>query len=243
MPRRQKQSQELNAYLIIDSNSAHSVAEMVEHNSFLSPLIEAGFRVSWVDRIAEVDTNAERAEAVARLMPYHEQAVREMGGSVERFWLCEQTHSALVVPVSGESSLVAEADGLCTNDPSAVLGVHVADCGALYIGDPVNQAAAVVHSGKVGTEKNIMAAAVQTMQEEYGSDPAQLIVSLAPCIRPPAYEVDFAAEIKKQAIAAGVTEAHYHDCGICTTSAPETYYSYRLEQGKTGRMIALIALS
>ena len=218
---------------------------MVEDNSFLSPLVQAGFRVSWVNRILEVDTHVDRAEAVGRLMPYHEQAVREMGGSVERFWLCEQTHSALVVPVSGDrgGAPVAEADGLCTNDPSVVLGVHVADCGALYIADPVNQAVAVVHSGKVGTEKNIMAAAIDRMQEEYGSDPSELIVVLAPCIRPPAYEVDFAAEIKKQAIAVGITEAHYHDCSICTTSAPETYYSYRLEQGKTGRMIALIALS
>ena len=32
------------------------------------------------------------------------------------------------------------------------------------------------------------------------------------------------------------------DCGDCTGANPDRYYSYRMEQGRTGRMLALLAL-
>lgn len=189
-----------------------------------------------------MDVRVEREEAVARLMPNHLEAVEELGGSAGSFWLSEQVHGNEVAVVSGESSEgpVSGADGLATSDPSVILGVHVADCGALYLGDPVNKAVAVLHSGKVGTEKNILGRGVDVMVSSFGSDPSDLVVVLAPCIRPPAYEVDFAATIKRQAYEAGVRDENFHDCGICTTSDPERYYSYRAEKGKTGRMIALM---
>jgi copper oxidase (laccase) domain-containing protein len=65
-------------------------------------------------------------------------------------------------------------------------------------------------------------------------------VQLSPCIRPPHYEIDFAAEIVRQCRAAGVN--HVHDCNICTACDLARYYSYRVEKGKTGRMLALLAL-
>jgi copper oxidase (laccase) domain-containing protein len=63
---------------------------------------------------------------------------------------------------------------------------------------------------------------------------------LGPCIRPPHYEIDFAAEIERQAHACGVRQ--YHDCGICTASHLDRYYSYRAEKGKTGRMWAVFMI-
>ena len=78
------------------------------------------------------------------------------------------------------------------------------------------------------------------MQREFGSDPARLIVQLGPCIRPPLYEIDFAAAILAQARTAGVRAVH--DCGTCTGANVERYYSYRVERGKTGRLLAFLAL-
>ena len=78
------------------------------------------------------------------------------------------------------------------------------------------------------------------MGEAFGSQPAEMLVRLSPCIRPPAYEVDIAAMIRSQAIAAGVPESSVFDDGICTTSAPDRYYSYRAEKGATGRMFAVL---
>ncbi|MFZ9965247.1 MAG: laccase domain-containing protein, partial [Terrimicrobiaceae bacterium] len=39
---------------------------------------------------------------------------------------------------------------------------------------------------------------------------------------------------------AGVTEIH--DCLRCTASDPAAYYSYRKESGKTGRLLAAMAM-
>jgi copper oxidase (laccase) domain-containing protein len=33
------------------------------------------------------------------------------------------------------------------------------------------------------------------------------------------------------------------DCGACTASNPEQYYSYRRERGRTGRLLALAAIT
>jgi copper oxidase (laccase) domain-containing protein len=78
------------------------------------------------------------------------------------------------------------------------------------------------------------------MRRHFGSNPRDLVVQLSPCIRPPHYEIDFAAEIVSQCRAAGVMEIH--DSGVCTACDLHRYYSYRAEKGKTGRMLALIGL-
>jgi len=97
-----------------------------------------------------------------------------------------------------------------------------------------------VHSGRKGTELGVVTNAVRQMIERFGSDPAELVVQLSPCIRPPHYEIDFASEIIRQCRAFGVQ--HIHDSGICTACDLQRYYSYRAEKGKIGRMLALIGL-
>jgi hypothetical protein len=78
------------------------------------------------------------------------------------------------------------------------------------------------------------------MQQHFGTDPADLHVQLSPCIRPPAYEIDFAAQIRQQAQDAGVPAAQIHDTGLCTSLDLHRFYSYRMEKGRTGRMLALL---
>jgi YfiH family protein len=135
---------------------------------------------------------------------------------------------------------VPEVDALATATRRLPLVVRVADCGPIFFYDPVRKAIAVAHSGRRGTEGNIGAATVDCLRENYGSEPGALIVQLGPCIRPPHYEVDFAAEIGRQVKAAGVR--HYQDGGTCTACRLDRYYSYRAEKGKTGRMWAVLML-
>ena len=66
-----------------------------------------------------------------------------------------------------------------------------------------------------------------------------MLAVLGPCIRPPHYDVDFASEILRQLRQAGVGEIV--DSGLCTASDPTRFYSYRKEQGKTGRHFAAVA--
>ncbi|MDX1679326.1 MAG: laccase domain-containing protein, partial [Akkermansiaceae bacterium] len=88
------------------------------------------------------------------------------------------------------------------------------------------------------TETNILNEAVELMTQRFGSRPEDMIAVLSPCIRPPHYEVDFATEIGRQAEASGIGE--FSDCGLNTAEDLERFYSYRIEQGKTGRMMAMM---
>jgi copper oxidase (laccase) domain-containing protein len=78
------------------------------------------------------------------------------------------------------------------------------------------------------------------MATQFGSKISNLIVQLSPCIRPPHYEVDFAAQVIEQCKSRGVTQIH--DNGVCTACDLQSYYSYRAEKGRTGRMLALLGL-
>lgn len=135
---------------------------------------------------------------------------------------------------------VPDVDALVTSVPRLPLVVRVADCGPVYFYDPVQKVIGLAHSGRRGTEGNIVQATIDCLKETFGTEAENLIVQLGPCIRPPHYEVNFAAEIGRQAKAAGVR--HYHDCGQCTASNLARYYSYRAEKGKTGRMWAVFML-
>jgi len=55
-----------------------------------------------------------------------------------------------------------------------------------------------------GTEGNIVGETIGCLGKRFGSQPENLIVQLGPCIRPPHYEIDFAAEIGRQARDSGV---------------------------------------
>jgi YfiH family protein len=135
---------------------------------------------------------------------------------------------------------VPDVDALATSVPRLPLIVRAADCGSVYFYDPVQQVIALAHSGRRGTEGNIVAETISCLKETYGTHPENLIVQLGPCIRPPHYEIDFAAQIERQARNCGVR--HYHDCGTCTATHLERYYSYRAEKGKTGRMWAIFMI-
>jgi copper oxidase (laccase) domain-containing protein len=134
----------------------------------------------------------------------------------------------------------AGSDGLITNQRGLALGIYVADCCAVYLVDPVTPAIGLVHSGRKGTELEIVGSAIDQMAAKFGSKISNLIVQLGPCIRPPHYEVDFAAQIIEQCKSRGVTQIH--DSGVCTACDLQNYYSYRTEKGRTGRMLALLGL-
>src|SRR5207249_4301805 len=141
-------------------------------------------------------------------------------------------------PVSREFS---GCDGMITDQRGIALGVYVADCCAVYIVDRKTPAIGLVHSGRKGTELGVVPNAIREMIDRFNSDPADMIVQLSPCIRPPYYEVDFAAEIAQQCRTLGIQQIY--DSGICTACDLDSYYSYRAEKGKTGRMLALLGIT
>lgn len=208
------------------------------------PALEAvpGFQHRFTLRHPDIDVTAERHVVIDRLWDWHRQHVRDMGFPPDRLRTAEQVHGHRVAVVHDESlaSPGAGADALICNLPGIVLGIYVADCCAVYLVDPVSRAFGVVHSGRKGTEAGIAPQAIREMRRLFNSRPEDLIVQLSPCIRPPVYEVDIAGAIRRQCLDAGIRAENLHDPGTCTSSDPARFYSYRVEKGRTGRMLALL---
>ena len=216
-------------------------------------------RSVFIKRIPGIDVSHDKAETLRRLDAVHRQVRQSIGmasglpsrsplersGKSEGWPLltAEQVHGnqiAIVDLAMTSDKHFAGCDGFITSQRGIALGIHVADCCAVYIVDPIMPAIGLVHSGKKGTELNIAGNAIEQMREKFGSNPADMIVQLSPCIRPPHYEIDFAAQIVDQCRSQGVKQIH--DTGLCTACDLAAYYSYRAEKGKTGRMLALLGL-
>ncbi len=201
-----------------------------------------GLGHGFVTRVPGVRVDVEREEAIAGLRDHWMTCVGELGFRESGLRMAEQVHGNGIAMVSEETGgMRAEGcDGLITATPGIALGILVADCCAIYVVDPICRACGLFHSGRKGTELGIATRGIGAMQEAFGSDPEDLTIRLSPCIRPPDYEVDFAAEIRRQCLAAGVRAANLRDDGVSTARALDRYYSYRVEKGKTGRMLALL---
>ncbi len=155
----------------------------------------------------------------------------------------EQTHgsAAAQVDATHRGQVITGVDALMTRTPGLVLAIRVADCAPIYLGDPVTGSIALIHSGKKGTALNILGEVVERLHSEFKVDPGHLLCMIGPCIRPPDYEVDIAAEIRGQAGDAGIQWVY--DCGLNTAADLGRFYSYRAEKGNTGRHWAVLTLN
>ena len=220
---------------------------MTEAPPFLADLQAIpGVRAAWIERVPDLPIRGDRDETMAQLRPYHEAAVADFAGAHAPWWRAEQIHGNTVAVVPGSPQIPAPdglpvvpgVDGLVTRTAGIVLAIYVADCGVIWLADRKTGAIGLLHSGKNGTAANIFGQALARMAENFGTDARDVTAVLGPCIRPPDYEVDFAAEIERQAGRAGV--GNFIDCGLNTASDLARFYSYRKQLGKTGRMMALI---
>ena len=203
------------------------------------PKVAHGFTL----RVPGIEMSLDKTEALARLDGVHREIRRQNGLGSAPFITAQQVHGNRIAVVDGAitgDKCFENCDGLITNQRGVCLGIYVADCCAVYLVDQRFDAIGLVHSGKKGTELGVVPNAIESMVEHFGSRPSDLVVQLSACIRPPHYEIDFAAEIVRQCRALGVTEVN--DSGVCTACDLDRYYSYRAEKGRTGRMLAFLAL-
>ena len=103
-----------------------------------------------------------------------------------------------------------------------------------------SESSGFVHSGRKGTALNIVGAAVRKMSTEFGSDPEPSSPSSARASGRRIMKSILRADIVQQLKQSGVKQVF--DCGENTAADLEKFYSYRMEKGRTGRMLALLAL-
>ena len=192
------------------------------------PLIRHAFTL----RTAE-DTKADDFEA---------RALAALGLAPNRFTSAEQTHGngvAAVFEATGER--VPLVDALVTNVKNLPLVIRCADCAAVFIVDRHTPAIGVAHSGKKGTQANVVGSMLATMAQRFGTNPGDCRAFISPCIGPCHYEMDLWSAIEAQLREAGVRDTH--NGRVCTACHLDRYFSYRAEKGNTGRMLAILALN
>jgi purine-nucleoside/S-methyl-5'-thioadenosine phosphorylase / adenosine deaminase len=197
-------------------------------------------------RIPGINASHDKAKVLERLEVAHREIRNVIGIGDWPLFTAAQIHGNNIAVIDSCSRGLVDlefpaCDGIIANQRGIALGIYVADCCAVYLVDPKTSAIGLVHSGRKGTELGVVTNAVLEMADRFGSDPANMVVQLSPCIRPPHYEVDFAVEIIRQCRALGIKQIH--DSRICTACDLDQYYSYRAEKGKTGRMLAVIGLT
>jgi len=200
-----------------------------------------GVRASFIGRIPGIDVAVPREEAVNRLTPVHGELLNAFLGIKLPLVTAEQVHGSSVALVDTTTTgPLLQTDGLVTTQQDVTLGIYVADCAPVWIVAHDGTAGALLHSGKKGTELGIARQGIRSLTDLTGKKAGEFLAIIGPCIRPPCYEVDFAAEIARQAREEGIHEIH--DAGICTACTQDCYYSYRREKGLTGRMLATLTL-
>lgn len=120
---------------------------------------------------------------------------------VEALTVADQQHTARVAVVdeglagAGHRGVgdaqdrLPATDALVTDVPGVALACLVADCQPIVLWDPLRRTVGVVHAGRKGTLLGIVPAAVATMAEAYGTDPADLRVAIGPHVAAASYEV------------------------------------------------------
>lgn len=161
---------------------------------------------------------------------------------------------------------VSDCDALITNQKGMVLTILTADCVPVLLYDKEKEVVAAIHAGWKGTEARIVAKTVQKMINVFGSYPKDIIAGVAPAIGRCCYEVgeDVAKHFftesrsydergekymldlpfinKKQLLDSGVLEEHIEMSGVCTACEVERFFSYRKEQGCSGRFMSMIGI-
>lgn len=178
-----------------------------------------------------------------------------------------QVHGPVVHVADAELPHGTQGDALVAATAGTPIGVLTADCAPILLADAKTGVVAAVHAGWKGTVARVAQAAVATMVERYGVDPANLTAAIGPAIGPCCFEVgdevidatranpwegweaavrpgprrnhlDLFAANAAQLRAVGVGAVHAS--GLCTACDAATFYSWRRDGGVTGRMQSVI---
>lgn len=184
------------------------------------------------------------------------------GFPVTALAIAGQVHGAAAKYVI-EPGLYPGVDGLVTRTRGLLLCISAADCAAVLLADPVAEVLGACHAGWRGTVAGIVPNTLATM-EDLGAVPARLRAYVSPCISVERFEVgpevaaqfapafvhrkpswprphvNLKAAITAQLEAAGVPRAAIEVDPACTMTETDRFFSYRAEQGQTGRMMGVV---
>lgn len=220
-----------------------------------------------------------RGDLDENVLKNHKIFAKVVGFPYENIVTTNQTHTTNVRVVTKEDCGkgitkdrdYSDVDGLITNIPGIVLATYYADCVPLYILDPVNKAIGLSHSGWKGTVNRIGENTLKLMNENYGTNPKDVICCIGPSICQDCYEIseDVANEfinefgknnkilynkgngkyqlnlwesVKQVFLDAGVEYDNIYTTDICTCCNKDELFSHRGHHGKRGNLAAFLML-
>lgn len=216
------------------------------------------------DQQATVEANRATLARAFALPPHMLLTVQQVHGS--EILIIDQPNPDL------SHFLRVESDAVITNQPGVMAGILVADCYPVVLYDPDGSAAGVVHVGWRGAAAGLIGRTVKAMGEIFGSSPQRLCAAIGPGVGGHGYEVDrpvreaFRAgagnwekiaretslghwlldlrlSCQLQLEAAGVQSSRIEAVAECTCCHRETFFSYRRDNGRTGRQMGFVLLS
>jgi YfiH family protein len=188
-----------------------------------------------------------------------------LGINVSQLALSHQVHQnkVLVVERAGRTE---GYDAQITNKPGVFLAVSVADCVPILIHDERNDAVAAIHAGWRGTVTGAVTNALKQMKRIYGTNGRHCKAFIGAGISFDVFEVgeevavnfhdnfkrfdeekkkwfvDLKAANKQQLTDFGISDDQIEVSDYCTVKNNDLFFSHRKENGKTGRMMAVIGI-
>lgn len=141
----------------------------------------------FITRVPDIALTTDRAAVISALTPVHEQVLRDGGIDPKLLRRAQQVHGNRVALVGdiGCSYPVEGVDGLfCSGQADSCLGIYVADCAAVWVYDPETGCRGLVHSGKLGTQQNIVGELLGSMHKTLGVQAVNCIAVISPVYAP-----------------------------------------------------------
>ena len=183
----------------------------------------------------------------------------------------EQKHTNNIKIVTSIEDNVSDTDGIITAVPELVVMLLFADCIPVILFSPKNKVLGVIHAGWRGTAKKIVLKGVKIFTDNFNIYPEEIKAAIGPAIGQCCYPVsiDVASELKmsinddydkifindkntdkvkidlkklnaRQLMEIGVKNIDILD--YCTSCHNSLFYSYRADNGKTGRHCAIASI-
>ena len=193
-----------------------------------------------------------------------------LGIECDHLVMPHQVHDCVIRCIDGPQQETLEGvDAVMTNVSQLCIGVSTADCIPILLFDPVHRAVSAVHAGWRGTVLRIVEKAVEAMQENYGTEAADLQAVVGPGISLNSFEVgdevydqfqaagfemeaisrrdekwhiDLPECNRLQLVESGVLPSHIQMTNICTFQACDRFFSARRLGIQSGRIFTGILL-
>ncbi|MBO8158584.1 peptidoglycan editing factor PgeF [Thermosyntropha sp.] len=161
-------------------------------------------------------------------------------------------------------------DAMITNVSDIFLMAFYADCYSIYFFDPVKYVVGLAHSGWKGTALRIACKTVDKMADVFKSNPSDIEVFIGPGIKECCFKIspELAKQMKQEfddfdniitdkegsiywdltetnrrlLVEYGIKPENIVICDLCTLCNENKFFSYRRDNGITGRMAAVIGL-